>query len=686
MKRSELSAIRAEFFQQQKFKIMHHSEFDFSILKKLLYITRTGGGSHDTYNDCIIALDTETSKKTHAEIAQNHLCAWSICVRAFHQNLFVLYGHRPSSLVSTIGKMLDHLPGQKTIAYIHNLTYDWTFCRQYLMEQFGTPVKQLNTKSHYPIYIEFANGLILRDSLILAQRKLEKWAKDLNVEHQKAVGSWDYDKIRNQRDLFSADELTYIANDVIALCECIDATMQTLNKRIYSMPWTATGIPREEMRKRGRPNHAHDRFLKQSLTAEKQLMAEKVYHGGYTHGNRYFYNEVIEGEIKAYDFASSYPFVMLSEQYPCEKFTGMPDCCMQDIIDDIENAYMFKLIMIRPDLKDYMQPMPALQFSKCVKTINPVIDNGRILCADYVEIYLTDVDLRVIDDQYHCEKHLCCEVLAAAKAYLPRWITDYVYELFEAKTKLKGGDSVLYFIAKAKLNSLYGLFAQRPVRKMIIEDYKTGEYYNEDENFTELYEKYVKRFSSILPYQIGIYVTAYAFYNLFQLGKCAGSWIYSDTDSAYGLDWNEGAISSYNENCREKLRRNGYTGVLHNGQEYWPGVAELDGIYSQFKCVGAKRYCVRADDGLHITVAGVPKAGVKCLNDDINNFRKGLIFSGSVTGKKQYTYFFQDAGIDENGNETADSIDLSPCDYLLDDVFINWDLLVLNETEVRVYD
>ena len=85
--------------------------------------------------------------------------------------------------------------------------------------------------------------------------------------------------------------------------------------------------------------------------------------------------------------------------------------------------------------------------------------------------------------------------------------------------------------------------------------------------------------------------------------------------------------------------------------------------------MGAKRYAGRHlyDQELVITVAGVPKAkGKKCLLDDIRNFKEGFIFSGIITGKKTHThYIVPDIYIDEDGNETGDSIDLSPCDYLL---------------------
>ena len=153
---------------------------------------------------------------------------------------------------------------------------------------------------------------------------------------------------------------------------------------------------------------------------------QKIYfHGGYTHGNRHIYNQKITGIISCYDFASSYPFVMLSERYASEKFTPMENRSINAILEDAENnAYFFKLIMIDVELEDYFFPMPALQFSKCVKCINPVLDNGRILTADYVEIWLTEIDLQVIAKQYKYQKHLCTNVYAAHKDYLPRWFTD----------------------------------------------------------------------------------------------------------------------------------------------------------------------------------------------------------------------------------------------------------------------
>lgn len=208
-----------------------------------------------------------------------------------------------------------------------------------------------------------------------------------------------------------------------------------------------------------------------------------------------------------------------------------------------------------------------------------------------------------------------------------------------------------------------------------MEDYHTGEYHIQEIDRQARYNEYCEKWTTVTPYQIGCWVTSYAFRNLFELGSCVGldgEWLYSDTDSCYAVGWDEKKIAEYNERCKNKLTANGYGPVLHNDREYWLGCAEPDGIYSEFRLIGAKRYCVRdqASGELKITVAGVPKkTGAKCLKDDIENFRDGFIFDGKTTGKKLHTHLFRDEiFIDEHGNEIGDSIDLSDNDYTLSSV------------------
>ena len=711
---------RRELLIRHSYKMVYFDYFDFSFFKKIMTLGRNGKNKNLTYNDVIIMLDTETSKETPGTVCRNYIVAWTISVRAYDMNLVTLYGTRPSECIECINRMIMNMSGNMTVIYIHNLPYDWTFLRKFMLAAWGTPEHQLNVKSHYPIYIEFNNGILLKDSLILAQRKLEKWSDDLDVEHKKAVGLWDYDRIRMQGERFNPQELTYIEHDTLAGVECIQKTMDALHKCIINIPFTATGIPREQVQKIGAANHAHDFFLRMVPDYQTQLKQEASFHGGYTHNNRHYTERLIKsdllGDIFGYDFASSYPYCMLAFKYPMEAWSYFKNVEPEFILDQCENyAFMFKLIMKNVRLKNDFIPMPALQHSKCTKTLNAVQDNGRILCASYIEIYLTDPDLEVIMQQYEADKKLCVEVQVAKKDYLPKWFTDYIFECFRQKTMLKGGDPVAYSIAKARLNSLYGMCVQKPIKETLEEAYhdmvidgepvRNGSYIpKEDDDPVQIYEKYKEKRKSVLPYIWGVYVTSYAFRNLFKLGECFGTWLYSDTDSCYGLAPDTDKIKAYNNECIKRIADRGYKGIVFNNKTYHLGVAELDGIYSEFISVGAKRYAVRCADNpmwanddpkkdmrnkIKITVAGVPKKkGALCLKDDLRNFHAGFIFDGITTGKLTHSYFYEDdIMLDQNNNEMGDSIDLSPCDYKLDSVrHIDWEKYFEEEIQMQVYD
>lgn len=713
------------YFKNERFIYNYHEyqrcywkEFDFDVLHRITSFRRQGRGSSRTYNDAIIMIDTETSKEkentTRLEFnkktgvfeekynpVRNYVCAWTISIRAYHKNICTLYGAKPSELVECVRLIQQSMPGDDTYMFIHNMSYDWWFLRRFFFDLYGFPDKQLNTKSHYPILIQWQDdGLILRDSLILAQRKLEKWADDLDVHDKKATGKWDYNKRRKQICDYNTDELEYIEHDTLAGVECLDKTFINLSKNVSSAPYTATGIPRGDVRALAKENNFRETFLKLVGNLSFQKYLESIYHGGFTHANRWYIDRPINVLVKCYDFASSYPFSLLAEKYPMEKFRKTDNLSIDEILESTNDyAFVFTLVATDVKLQDSKYPMPALQYSKCTKTVNALCDNGRIIEADYIEIPLTDVDLRVINKLYKFGKHLCVNVYFSKKDYLPRWLTDYIFKCFEDKTMLKGGDPVLYSIAKAKLNSIYGLMVQKPVKEIIEELYESGEYHKVKDDMEELYEKYINNRNSVLPYQWGVFCTAYSFYHLFELYDCIGKdgfLLYSDTDSCYAHGWDEKKIAAYNEKCKNMLRANGYGCVTRPdkpGREYWLGVAESEGKedeYSEFRVMGAKRYAGRCldDNQIHITVAGVPKKnGAKCLDDDLNNFRVGFNFEGTKTGKLTHTYINAEKITIEDGIEYGDSIDLTPCNYILDKTELKtFDELITEEIEVQVYE
>lgn len=711
--------------QYYPYRILYYSDFDYSVLYMIESVGVSRQSNKNAYADCYIMLDTETSKagKNHVwykkhkngkeekivDPVTNYIVAWTIAIRAFHYNIITLYGHKPSECIDCINRMRESIRAPDVYVFVHNLNYDETFLRKFFFKAWGIPEMQLNTKPHYPISIRFKNGLIFRDTLILSQRKLEKWAADLNVEHQKAIGKWDYGRIRTQNEEFTPEELQYIECDVLAGVECLNATADHLHKRVGSLPLTATGVPREQLRRLALPEAAHDLYLSMLPTYEEQEILENVYHGGFTHANRFFIGDNIDADflkteghkftgVECRDFTSSYPFHLIAFKYPMEKFCEVGDMTPEEIIADSEEyAFYFEFIATGIRLKSYLSPMPPLQFSKCIKTVNAAIDNGRIIDADLVCIWLSEQDLHVISQYYTWSSVECINVHTAQKEYLPKWFRDYVFKCFANKCTLKGGDPVAYSISKSIANCLYGMTVQHPCKGEIIEDYKTGEYIvDESEDLCEKYDAHAQKKSSFLPYQWGVWCTAYAFRSLFELGSCVkpavhgGIWCYSDTDSCYAHGWDEDKLNAYNDKCKKLLTAAGYGAVKVGEKEYWLGTATCDGIYSEFKFMGAKRYAARdAETGkLKITVAGVPKTGAACLDNNMDNFRPGLIFDGKTTGKLTHTYVYaDDIYIDENGNECADYVDLTECDYLLDCVQ-KYDVSEYEseEVEVQIYE
>ena len=649
-------------------------------------------------SNAIVTFDTETSKSKPNEWNEkeqkwipvpNYVVAWSMCIRIDNENQ-VIYGHTPSELVEYMTKLKDALKN-KVFMYAHNLAYDWQFIKHACYKAWGFPTNFLATKTHYPIEIEFSNGIVFRDSYILAQRSLDKWAKDLNTEHQKAVGSWDYDKIRTQHEDFTDEEIKYISYDVEVLAECLDKCAKIWygeDATIASLPLTATGKIRKELRQFAseRMDDPKSTFDKYKCNYAHYQRLERVYHGGYTHANRFHIGEIIKGKIVAYDFASSYPYCMIAKKFPTGRFRKMKKLDgieLHTLLDGLheDETIIGKLVITNGQLRDDVQ-MPFMQESKIMNQFDDDVevesDNGRLLSwSGTIGIELTDISMRLVEEQYDYDYALVYDIGIAKLDYLPSWFRDFVWSKWTAKCQLKGGDPILYGIAKSDVNSLYGMCVQKAIPNDIIEDYDTGIYTINSQHSEEEFKKnYQLNKGKILPYVWGIYITEWATWSLFELGKLAGTWLYSDTDSCYGLDWDEDGLNEYNEKRKSELRASGYGEVKTAKKDYYLGVAELDGIYQEFTTLGCKRYCVRKCDDektgergqLKITVAGVPKRAVSSLGDDISNFRKGFTFRGADSGKLTHCYGKGNLG------ERIDGLfwtDLIECDYLLDETAMN---------------
>ena len=208
------------------------------------------------------------------------------------------------------------------------------------------------------------------------------------------------------------------------------------------------------------------------------------------------------------------------------------------------------------------------------------------------------------------------------------------------------------------LNSIYGMAVTNIVRDEITYNNNDGWVENQADS-TEEIEKYNKKKDRFLFYPWGIWVTAYARFNLWSGILAFGSdYIYSDTDSVKVLNYNDHKeyIERYNNNVIEKHKRclNYYNLDLSKleqrtskGELSIMGLWDFDGFYTMFKTLGAKRYLTFDGTDMQMTVAGLSKkSGLNYLqeisdNDIIktfNNFTNEMYIPCERTSKNTHTY------------------------------------------------
>ena len=199
-------------------------------------------------------------------------------------------------------------------------------------------------------------------------------------------------------------------------------------------------------------------------------------------------------------------------------------------------------------------------------------------------------------------------------------------EYFRRKTELKGvaGQELYYMKSKNKLNSVYGMSVQSPVKQSI--DFLNDFIYRTDDE-TELLETANKH--AFMSYAWGVWTTAWCRYELEEaIELCGDRFVYCDTDSVKYL----GSIDFRSFNSRKKRRsiENGACATDPKGVEHYLGVMEHDADYTEFATMGAKKYAYRYPDGkLGITIAGVNKRkGAEELEaaGGLEAFKEGFVF------------------------------------------------------------
>jgi len=564
------------------------------------------------------------------------------------------------ALVSAIATTFGLSISRRLICYVHNLSYEFQWIRKMFT---WTEIMANNIRQ--PFKAVTSIGVEFRCSYLLSSYGLEIVAKNLrNHNIRKLTEKMDYDEIRHSETQLTNDEISYAVNDVLIVMAYISEEIEVAGGAIYDVPLTNTGRVRNYCKKNSKTYKKMLRY-RCTLSTESYIVAKKAFQGGFTHANSRYVGKTISN-VGSYDFTSSYPYVMVSEKFPM----STPHLLKIQSIEQFKFAMKHKCCIFQITFFDVQSVANDNFISayRCENLVNPVLDNGRIFSAAELTTTITELDFEIIAATYKFSHFSIGVFYICDKDYLPLQFVQNILKLYSDKTTLKGvsGKELEYQTSKGMLNSCYGMCVTDIIRDEYGYDNDAAEWTCDKPDLAEKIYEYNTDNNRFLFYLWGVYVTAYARYNLItNIIKLGCDYVYADTDSIkfLNVEKNKHIFEDYNQSVMDKLKqvaaeRKIYFDLFQpktiKGVAKLLGVFDFEGVYTQFKTLGAKRYCYTGVHGdLHLTVAGVnKKTGVHALQS-IDDFDFDFVFSAEHCGKLTHTYLddeFSGVVVDKYGN------------------------------------
>ena len=622
-----------------------------------------------SYYNIVFAFDIETSSFTDKPTREDHnekrsvMYIWQLAI-----NGRVITGRTWSDFlfaIEQIEQILQTDRYNRCIIYVHNLAFEFQYIRKFFEWH-----KVFAIDKRKPIYAITESGIEFRCSYILTNYSLAKLGEQLNkYKVSKLVGDLDYKMVRHSETPLTEQELGYCINDVLVVSAYIQEQIEK-EKYIYKIPLTCTGYCRRYVRrnclygdnyKTWKHQCAKYRSIMNSLTisgVEEYRQLKRGFQGGFTHAGSYWAGYTIDN-VDSIDFTSSYPYVLLSEQFPMSS-GEVVTIHSQDELENYLKKYCCLFDVKFYGLKARFKYENYLSIYKCYQKTGVVENNGRVYSGDIIATTVTEQDFEIIRKTYSFKKCDIANFRIYEKGYLPIEVIKSIIKLYQDKTTLKGvkGKEQEYQVSKGLLNSVYGMMVTDIIRDEIIYS-DTWEIEPADpEKQIEKYNNSRRRF---LFYPWGVWCTAYARRNLWTgIVNFGEDYCYSDTDSikCVNIEKHREYIDAYNKMCDRKLRHMCEHYGLDYEKELLPktikgetkplGIWDHEtkgNIYKKFKTLGAKRYMVYQGEDLSLTVSGVNKKFAipylkeqYSIEDCFEAFNEGLIIPEQFTGKLTHYY------------------------------------------------
>lgn len=602
---------------------MNVYEFDFNLFEKLPVTAKSKRKHEDgkSYVNCVCAFDIETTQLD--DIKQAIMYLWAIQIGEG----VTIYGRTWEELryfIEEAEKVLKPLD-RWLVLYTHNLSYEFQFLRGIYRfensEVFAIEPRKILTCTMCGC-IEF------RCSYLLTDLSLRDFLRQMGVENQKK--DLDYSVQRFPWDELPEEVIEYMTNDVKGLVQAITKKMNIEGDDVLTIPLTKTGYVRKEVREALRNYYYLLKDMKLNLNVYKLLA--KAFRGGNCTANRWYVGQIVEN-VDSWDMVSAYPAVMLEELFPSSHFVKVSDTTEEKFrrLYDLKRYALlgvFRFHGLR--IKNDDMGTAYLNVAKCKINykLKYFATEDRIYKAEELETTLTDIDFRIVEDLYEWDSFEILELWRANYAPLPNELKKLILKYYDTKTTLRCDENspnyVYYILAKERINSIFGLMVQDPLKRHI--NFIGDEYRKEERND----EEYLSKLSVWRPpFQWGVWVSAYCRLRLYQACKlCGRQFIYCDTDSVKFVG--EVDFGELNKELEQKAEKASALSVDENGVIVPIGVFKHEADYekpNRFKTLGAKQYVLEKSDGvLKCTIAGVQKQKAGDELKSLESFDPGFTF------------------------------------------------------------
>lgn len=621
-----------------------------------------------TYYKDFITMDIETS--THGRDTDNPLAfTYSVATYIDGDCILCRTFDEWKNLICQISDFCLLSRNNRLVCYIHNLPYEFQFMRNFFH------IEQVFASAPRKVIKCYAKGIEFRCSYKLTNMGLERFTKSIKgVKHIKQSGQkFDYSKFRTPKTKLEPFELQYIYNDVAGLYEALSIKMKRDGHNVATIPLTSTGYVRRELRQAVTANPRNRKiFIDSRLDGYTYGLLRECRRGGNTHCVP-VYSTLELPDIKSMDMSSAYPAVMVQCKFPMTAFRSIRQTSdFEKYVNDDRWACIIDIELANFKLKDKTcRTVPYMPVAKCTHIEaddNLVGDNGRIIKATKVAMVITDIDYKIIRDQYDFDIIKVYDCQVSEYDYLPDEFRDKILDLYYKKTTLKDGDEYFYMKFKNLLNACFGCMltdicqTETIYQENNLEPYTTDMAGKTKKEKVEIYQnkldKYYNSRNSFLSYQHGVWVTAHCRNRLQKAIKALDTeMIYCDTDSCkyFNNPENDKIFERLNTEIEEEIAICGKNcTVTYDGKDYTLGLWDDDGHYKWFKSMGAKKYCyidnvdfidgkkVKVDyDVFHITVAGLSKSkACKWLEEHggLEAFEVGTIVPKEFSGRTTALY------------------------------------------------